>query len=125
MASFEAVIALTGWGGRRAEMEITTSFDPGVVERLLDRIERDMDELRAAVPVQFAEWQSDDMGRKKPRTKTIESEKPTSNFVRSSTFIMPTSRYRVKLRRRAIRKLRKRAPEMDQAVQSARCCGRN
>lgn len=71
-----------------------------------------MDELRAAVPVQFAEWQSDDMNRKKPRTKTIETEKPTSNFVRSSTYILPTSRYRVKLRRRAIRRLRKRAPEM-------------
>lgn len=92
-------------------MEITTNFDPGVVEKHLDRIERDMEELRAAIPVEFAEWQSDDMNRKAPRTKTIETEKPTSNFVRSSTFIMPTSRYRVKLRRRVIRKLRKRAPE--------------
>jgi hypothetical protein len=93
-------------------MEITTNFDPGAIERHLDKIEREMEELRAAVPVEFAEWQSDDMNRKKPRTKTIETEKPTSNFVRSSTYILPTSRFRVKLRRRAIRKLRKRAPEM-------------
>jgi hypothetical protein len=92
-------------------MEITTNFDPGVILRHLDRIERDMDELRAAVPEEFANWQSDDMNRKKPRTKTIETEKPTSNFVRSSTYIMPTSRYRVKKRRRVIRKLRKAAPE--------------
>ena len=100
-------------------MEITTDFDPGVVERLLDRLERDMDELRAAVPVQFAEWQSDDLNRKKPRTKTIETEKPTSNFVRSSTYILPTSRYRVKLRRRAIRRLKK-AGQHQQIVKSNR-----
>lgn len=92
-------------------MEVKTDFDPGTIEKLLDRIERDMDELRAAIPEEFALWQSDDMRRKKPRTKTIETEKPTSNFVRSSTYIMPTSRYRVKKRRRVIRKLRKAAPE--------------
>jgi hypothetical protein len=92
-------------------MEITTNFDPGVVLRHLDSIEREMEELRAQVPEEFAEWQSDDMNRKKPRTKTIETEKPTSNFVRSSTYITPTSRYRVKRRRRVIRRLRKTAPE--------------
>lgn len=92
-------------------MEIKADFDPGAIEKHLDKIEREMEELRAELPVAFADWQSDDMGRQKPRTKTIDVEKPTSNFVRASTFIMPTSRYRVKLRRRAIRKLRKTAPE--------------
>jgi hypothetical protein len=92
-------------------MEITTNFDSGAIEKHLDKIEREMEELRAAIPVEFAEWQSDDMNRQKPRTKTIETEKPTSNFVRSSTFIMPTSRYRVKKRRKVIRRLRKKAPE--------------
>ena len=93
-------------------MEITTDFDPGVVERLLDRLERDMDELRAAVPVQFAEWQSDDMNRKKPRTKTIETEKPTSAILSRRR---PTS-CRLALPGEASSprhpQLRKRAPEM-------------
>jgi hypothetical protein len=88
-------------------VEIKADFDPGGVGKLLDRIERQMDELRAEIPEQFADWQNDDMNRKRAQTKTIENEKPTSNFVRSSTFIMPTSRFRVKKRRRAIRKLKR------------------
>jgi hypothetical protein len=88
-------------------VEIKADFDTGVIERHLDAIERQMEELRAEVPVEFAAWQNDDLNRKQASTKTIETEKPTSNFVRSSTFIMPTSRYRVKLRRRVIRRLKK------------------
>jgi hypothetical protein len=88
-------------------MEITSNFDPHPIERHLDRIERQMEELRAEIPLEFADWQNSDMGRKRAQTKTIETERPTSNFVRSSTFIMPTSRYRVKLRRRLIRRLKK------------------
>jgi hypothetical protein len=88
-------------------MEITADFDPGAIERHLDKIEREMEELRAELPVAFADWQSDDMNRAKPRTKTLDVERPTSNFVRASTFIMPTSRYRVKKRRRVIRRLKK------------------
>jgi hypothetical protein len=68
-----------------------------------------MEELRAAIPVEFADWQNDDMNRKRAQTKTIDVERPTSNFTRASTFINPTSRFRVKKRRRAIRKLKKAA----------------
>lgn len=88
-------------------MEITADFDPGAIERHLDQIERRMEELRAALPVEFADWQNNDMNRKQAQTKTIDVERPTANFTRASTFIMPTSRYRVKLRRRVIRKLKK------------------
>jgi hypothetical protein len=88
-------------------MEITTNFDPHPIEKHLDRIEREMEELRAEIPLEFADWQNSDMNRKRAQTKTIETEKPTSNFIRSSTFILPTSRFRVKLRRRLIRRLKK------------------
>jgi hypothetical protein len=92
-------------------MQIKADFDASAIEQHLDQIERQAEELRAAIPVELADWQSDDMNRKKARTKTIDVEKPTTNFTRASTWIMPTSRYRVKLRRRVIRKLRKKAPE--------------
>jgi len=71
-------------------MEITADFDPSAVLRHLDAIERQAEELRAALPVEFADWQSEDMGRK-----------------RVLTVIWPTSRYRVKRRRRVVRRLRK------------------
>jgi hypothetical protein len=92
-------------------MQFTSSFDPGQIMRHLDTIERHAEELRAAIPVEFADWQDSDMGRQKPRTKTIDVERPTANFTRASTYIQPTSRYRVKKRRRVIRRLRKKAPE--------------
>jgi hypothetical protein len=88
-------------------MEIKADFDPGSVLRLLDKIERQAEELRAELPVEFAAWQNDDMNRKRAQTKTIDVERPTANFTRASTFINPTSRFRVKKRRRAIRKLKK------------------
>jgi hypothetical protein len=88
-------------------MEITANFDPHPIEKHLDRIERQMEELRAEIPLEFADWQNSDMNRKRAQTKTIETEKPTSNFIRASTFILPTSRFRVKLRRRLIRRLKK------------------
>lgn len=88
-------------------MEITTNFDPHPIERHLDRIERQAEELRAAIPVEFADWQNNDMGRKQAQTRTIDVERPASAFTRASTFINPTSRFRVKKRRRAIRKLKK------------------
>jgi hypothetical protein len=88
-------------------MEITTNFDPHPIEKHLDRIERQMEELRAEVPVEFADWQNSDMGRKRAQTKTIDVERPTANFTRASTFINPTSRFRVKKRRRLIRRLKK------------------
>ena len=52
-------------------------------------------------------------------TKTIDVERPTANFTRASTFIMPTSRYRVKKRRRIIRRLKK-AGQHERIVQSNR-----
>ena len=88
-------------------MDIATNFDPHPIEKHLDRIERQMEELRAEIPLEFADWQNSDMNRKRAQTKTIETEKPTSNFIRASTFILPTSRFRVKLRRRLIRRLKK------------------
>lgn len=89
------------------ELEITANFDPGHVLKLLDRIERQAEELRAALPVELAEWQEDDLNRKFATTKTIDVEKPTANFTRAATTVNPTSRYRIKKRRRIIRKLKK------------------
>jgi hypothetical protein len=88
-------------------MEITADFDPSAVLRHLDAIERQAEELRAALPVEFADWQSEDMGRKRVLTRTIDAERPTANFTRAATVIWPTSRYRVKRRRRVVRRLRK------------------
>ena len=91
-------------------MEITADFDPGAIEKHLARIERQMEELRAALPVELANWQEDDLNRKYAVTRTIDVEKPTVNFTRAGTTINPTSRKRLRLRRRKIRKLRKTAP---------------
>jgi hypothetical protein len=92
-------------------MEIKADWDPGAILKHLDRIERQTEELRAALPVEFAAWQNDDMNRKQAQTKTIDVEKPTINFTRASTFILPTSRFRFKRRRRIVRRLKKTAPE--------------
>jgi hypothetical protein len=100
-------------------MEISANFDPGAIERHLDKIEREMEELRAALPVEFADWQENDMNRKKAQTRTLDVERPTSNFTRASTFIMPTSRVRVKKRRRVIRRL-KRAGQHERIIRSNR-----
>jgi hypothetical protein len=88
-------------------MFITADFDPGKIFEHLDKIERQAEELRAALPVEMAAWQNDDMNRKQAQTKTIDVEKPTINFTRASTFILPTSRFRVKRRRRLIRRIKK------------------
>ena len=88
-------------------MEITADFDPGAIEKHLARIERQAEELRAALPVELANWQNDDLNRKHATTKTIDVEKPTVNFTRAATTINPTSRYRIKLRRRKLRRLKK------------------
>jgi hypothetical protein len=88
-------------------VEIKADFDPGTVMRLLDDIERKTEELRAELPLEFAAWQNDDMNRKQAQTRTLDVERPSGNFTRASTFINPTSRYRVKKRRRVIRKLKK------------------
>jgi hypothetical protein len=88
-------------------MEITANFDPGVVMRLLDEIERKTEELRGAIPVEMADWQEQDMGRKQAISRAIDVERPSGNFTRAGAVIWPTSRRRVKLRRRKIRRLKK------------------
>jgi hypothetical protein len=100
-------------------MELKVDFDPGPVLRHLDEIERQAEELRAAIPVEFADWQEQDMNRQRAQSRTIDNERPTGNFVRSSTVIWPTSRRRVKRRRRAIRKLKK-AGQHERIVVSTR-----
>jgi hypothetical protein len=88
-------------------MEIKADCDPGAIERHLDRIQRQMEELRAELPVEFADWQNTDMNRKQAQTRTIDVERPTANFTRASTTILPTSRFRFKLRRKMNRRLKK------------------
>jgi hypothetical protein len=88
-------------------MEIKADFDPGVILKHLDRIERQAEELRAALPVEMASWQNDDLNRKHATTKTIDVEKPTVNFTRAATTVNPTSRIRMKKRRRLVRRLKK------------------
>jgi hypothetical protein len=75
--------------------------------RKLDIIEQQTEELRAALPVEFADWQEQDMRRRRAVTRTIDVERPAANFTRAGTVIHPTSRRRVQMRRRAIRKLKK------------------
>ena len=75
--------------------------------RKLDTIEQQTEELRAALPVEFADWQEQDMRRRRAVTRTIDVERPAANFTRAGTVIHPTSRRRVQMRRRAIRKLKK------------------
>lgn len=75
--------------------------------RKLDTIEQQTEELRAALPVEFANWQEQDMRRQRATTRTIDVERPAANFTRAGTVIHPTSRRRVQMRRRAIRKLKK------------------
>lgn len=88
-------------------MEITADFDPSAILRHLDTIERQAEELRAALPHEFTEWQEQDMGRRRATSRRIDVERPTANFTRAATVIWPTSRYRVKTRRRVLRRLRK------------------
>jgi hypothetical protein len=75
--------------------------------RKLDIIEQQTEELRAALPVELADWQEQDMRRQRATTRTIDVERPAANFTRAGTVIHPTSRRRVQMRRRAIRKLKK------------------
>ena len=75
--------------------------------RKLDTIEQQTEELRAALPVEFADWQEQDMRRQRATTRTIDVERPAANFTRAGTVVHPTSRRRVQMRRRAIRKLKK------------------
>jgi hypothetical protein len=88
-------------------MEIRAEFDPGAILRHLDAIERQAEELRAELPIEFAAWQSDDLKRKRIMTHTIDNDRSTGHFTRASTVVWPTSRYRVKRRRRVVRRLRK------------------
>jgi hypothetical protein len=88
-------------------MEIKAEFDPGVILKHLDKIERQAEELRAALPVELAEWQNSDLNRKHATTRTIDVEKPSVNFTRAATTVNPTSKYRIKKRRRLIRRLKK------------------
>jgi hypothetical protein len=88
-------------------MEIVTNWSPGKILDHLDRIERDTEELRAALPEELAQWQEDDLNRKWVTTKTIDVERPTANFTRAATTVNPTSRYRIKKRRRLLRRLKK------------------
>jgi hypothetical protein len=75
--------------------------------RKLDTIAQQTEELRAALPVELADWQEQDMRRQRATTRTIDVERPAANFTRAGTVIHPTSRRRVQMRRRAIRKLKK------------------
>jgi hypothetical protein len=75
--------------------------------RKLDTIEQQTEELRAALPVELADWQEQDMRRQRATTRTIDVERPAANFTRAGTVVHPTSRRRVQMRRRAIRKLKK------------------
>jgi len=89
-------------------MEITADVDPvDAILRHLDRIEREAEELRAALPVEFADWQENDMNRRFATSRTLDVQRPTANFTRASTVVWPTSRRRVKRRRRVIRRLKK------------------
>jgi hypothetical protein len=88
-------------------MEIKAEFDPGVILKHLDKIERQAEELRAALPVEMAEWQNQDLNRKHATTRTIDVERPTVNFTRAATTVNPTSRIRMKKRRRLVRRLKK------------------
>jgi hypothetical protein len=88
-------------------MEITANFDPGVILKHLDKIERQAEELRAALPVEMADWQNQDLNRKHATTRTIDVEKPTVNFTRAATTVNPTSRIRMKKRRRLVRRIKK------------------
>ena len=75
--------------------------------RKLDTIAQQTEELRAALPVELADWQEQDMRRQRATTRTIDVERPAANFTRAGTVVHPTSRRRVQMRRRAIRKLKK------------------
>jgi hypothetical protein len=90
-----------------AKMEIKASFDPGDVMRLLDDIERKTEELRGSISTEMADWQEQDMNRKQAISRAIVVERPSGNFTRAGAVIWPTSRRRVKLRRRKIRRLKK------------------
>jgi hypothetical protein len=100
-------------------MEITANFDPGVILKHLDRIERQAEELRAALPVEMALWQNEDLNRKHATTRTIDVEKPSVNFTRAATTVNPTSKFRIKRRRRLIRRLKK-AGQHERIVRSNR-----
>lgn len=100
-------------------MEITANFDPGAIEKHLARIERQAEELRAALPVEMANWQNDDLNRKHATTRTIDVEKPSVNFTRAATTVNPTSKIRIKRRRRLIRRI-KRAGQHERIRRSNR-----
>jgi hypothetical protein len=93
-------------------MELKLDFDPSVVSRNLDRIVRQVDRLREDLPVEFDAWQTEDMNRKRAISRTLRVERATSNFTRASTTVLPTSRWRVKKRRRLIRRRKKLGMEV-------------
>jgi hypothetical protein len=85
-------------------IEITPDFDPEAVLRNLDKVQRQTESLRAALPEEMDAWQEQDMKRRRANTRIRTNVRPTSNFVLASTTILPTSRWRFKKRRRLIRK---------------------
>jgi hypothetical protein len=92
-------------------MEITADFDPGAAARHLERIERQMEDLRAQLPLEFAEWQTADMRRKRASVKQLNLSRGKSHLTRAATTVLPTSYYRFNKRRLAARRRKKRGVE--------------
>lgn len=102
-------------------IEVHADFDMERLTRQFDRIVRQTEELRAALPVEFADWQSDDMNRKSPYTKTLDTVgRSGSNFTRASTVVLPTSRRRVKRRRRLMRRRKRLGIQHERVTLSQR-----
>ena len=80
-------------------------FELDGVFRKLEEIERQMQEFRAEIPLEFDRWQTEDMNRKNVSTQVFATIGRSGwNFGRASTTVLPTSRYRVKKRRGLVRK---------------------
>ena len=80
-------------------------FELDGVFRKLEEIERQMQEFRAEIPLEFDRWQTEDMNRKNVSTQVFTTIGRSGwNFGRASTTVLPTSRYRVKKRRGLVRK---------------------
>jgi hypothetical protein len=101
-------------------VEITADLDFSALLRHLDAIERQTEELRAALPVEFADWQEHDMNRRFASTRSLDIERPASNFTRASTVVWPTSRRRVKARSRLVRRRRKKGVQPERVMLSRR-----
>jgi hypothetical protein len=91
-------------------VEISLAETGSIIEAL-DRINQQMVELRAEIPVEFAAWQTEDMRRKQAITRTIDVARATSSFTRAATVIWPTSIIRVRRRRRLVRRRRRKGIE--------------